>query len=155
MLLVMSVVVSMAMVMVVMVMIVIVVSVICVSVRVAMPAEHYEADEVGKQAGTSNDEYELRVADVGGFDESSDGFENDGNAESDEEDGVEEGAENLGPNPLEAEKLSVHSEDISESGSTHTKGELVSGGLLRRYYSPQSNNERYNIVQLVLVVRVV
>lgn len=44
---------------------------------------------------------------------------------------------------------------MGSSGSTHTKGELVGGGLLCRNYSPESNDEGDNIIQLGMMVRVV
>lgn len=85
---------------VVVVMVVIVVAV-SVSVGVTVATEDYKADEVGEEASASDDEYQLRVFDVGALDESGEGLENDGNAESDEEDGIEEGAQNLGSNKLQ------------------------------------------------------
>ena len=71
-----------------------------VAVRVTVAAEYKEAHQVGEQAGRANDEYQFRVFDLGRVDKSSESFENDRDTESDEEDGIEEGAENFGSNPL-------------------------------------------------------
>lgn len=70
------------------------------SVRVSVAAEDKEADEVGEEAGASNDEDKLGLRDLGGFDETSQGFENDGHAEGDEKYGVEEGTEDFSANKL-------------------------------------------------------
>lgn len=61
------------------------------SVRMAVAAENKEADKVGKETGAANNEHELGVVDLWRFNESGQGFEDDGDAEGDEEDGVEEG----------------------------------------------------------------
>lgn len=88
------------MVMFVVVLMVVIVVAVSVSVGVTVATEDYKADEVGEEASASDDKYELRVFDVGALDESGKGLENDGNAECDEEDGVEEGAQNFGSNKL-------------------------------------------------------
>lgn len=61
------------------------------SVRMAVAAENKEADKVRKETGAANNEHELGVVDLGRLNESGQGFEDDGDAEGDEEDGVEEG----------------------------------------------------------------
>lgn len=61
------------------------------SVRMAVAAENKESDKVGKETGAANNEHELGVVDLGRLNESGQGFEDDGDAEGDEEDGVEEG----------------------------------------------------------------
>lgn len=78
----------------------VVVATFFVAMVVAVTAEDYKAEEVGNKTGNTDNEDELGLVDLGGFDESCEGFEDDGDAESDEEDGVEEGTEDLGANPL-------------------------------------------------------
>lgn len=56
-----------------------------------MTTKNNKAKQVRRQTGTSNDENKLRLVDLGGFDESCQSFKNDGDAKSNEEDGVEEG----------------------------------------------------------------
>lgn len=68
---------------------------VLVSVRVAVAAKHHEADEVRGEAEAANNEDELRVGNLGGLKKSGDGLEDDGDAKRDQEDGVEEGAEDL------------------------------------------------------------
>ena len=70
----------------------------------AMTSEHDESYQVGGQAAGADDEHELGVRDVGRVEESSDGLKEDRNAESDKEDGVEEGTKDLGTEPLEKER---------------------------------------------------
>lgn len=60
------------------------------SVGVTMATEDKETDEVREETSGTHDKHELGVADLRGFDESGKGFEDDGNAEGDKEDGVEE-----------------------------------------------------------------
>lgn len=67
---------------------------------VTVAAQDEEANEVGKEAGASHDEDEFGLVDLGRLDETGEGFEDDGNAERDEEDGVEEGTKNFGANEL-------------------------------------------------------
>lgn len=79
---------------------VVVVVIVTVGVAMAMPSEDEEADEVGEQSGRSNNQHEFGVIDLGWLDESGQRFEDDGNAKRDKEDGIEEGSEDLGSNPL-------------------------------------------------------
>lgn len=81
--------------------VIMIVVVLAGSMRVAMAAEDKETDKVGEQAGRTNNEHELGVIDLGGFDESGQCFEDDGNTEGDKENGVEKGTKNLCANPLE------------------------------------------------------
>lgn len=85
-----SVVVRVAMSMIVSVVVVIVI-VSTRSVRMAVATENEETDKVGKETGATNNEHELGVVDLRRLNESGQGFEDDGDAERDEEDGVEEG----------------------------------------------------------------
>ncbi|GKT41798.1 uncharacterized protein ColSpa_01978 [Colletotrichum spaethianum] len=73
------------------------------AVGVAVAAEDKEADEVRGETEGTDDENQLGVIDLGRVEESGNGFENDGDAECDEEDGVEEGTENLSAQPLDDE----------------------------------------------------
>lgn len=77
-----------------------VIVIVATAVGVAVATEDKEADEVGGKAKCTNNENENRVFDFGRVKESGYGLEDDGDAEGDEEDGVEEGAENLGSQPL-------------------------------------------------------
>lgn len=87
-----SVVVRVAVSMIVSVVVVVVIVVVSTrSVRMAVAAENKEADKVGKETGAADNEHELGVVDLGRLNESGQGFEDDGDAEGDEEDGVEEG----------------------------------------------------------------
>jgi hypothetical protein len=79
-------------------MIVIVVSVGMSAVAVA--TEHEETNQVGEEASRTDNEHELGVFNRGGFDESSQGLEDNGDAEGDKEDGIEEGTEDFGSYPL-------------------------------------------------------
>jgi uncharacterized membrane protein len=74
-----------------MVMAFVIMVVVVIAMRVSVAAEHEETNKVGEQAGRANDENELRVLDFGRVDKSGDGFENNGDAQSNEENGVEEG----------------------------------------------------------------
>jgi len=62
------------------------------TVGVPVPAEDSKAEEVGDEAQRADDEDELRVCDLGRFDKTGDGLEDDGDAEGDEEDRVKKGA---------------------------------------------------------------
>lgn len=104
----------------VVIVVIVVVVIVGMSMGVSMAAENEEAEKVRKQTGGTDDEHHLGVVDFRGFDESSKSFENDGNAESDKEDGVEKSTKNLGANP--------------------TKRELVSGGLLRGGNGPETDD---------------
>jgi hypothetical protein len=64
---------------------------VVIAMRVSVPAEHEEAHKIGEQASRANDENELWVLDFGRVDKSGDGFKNNGDAEGNEENGVEEG----------------------------------------------------------------
>lgn len=57
--------------------------VVVVSVVVSVTSQNHEAQQVGEEAGTANDQNELRVVDLGGFNEASQGFEDDGDAKRD------------------------------------------------------------------------
>jgi hypothetical protein len=70
------------------------------SMGMSMASKDEETDKVGKQASAADSEDKLGVGDLRGLDETSQGFENNGYAKSDEEDGIEEGTENLGSHPL-------------------------------------------------------
>ena len=70
------------------------------SVGMTVAAQDEETDEVGKETGATNDKDELGVFDLRRLDESCDGFEDDGYAKGDKEDGVEESTKNFGSYPL-------------------------------------------------------
>lgn len=70
---------------------VVVVAILFVAVGVTVTTKHNKTEQVGDQASTSNNENKLGLVNLGGFNESSQSFEDDGDAECDEEDGVEEG----------------------------------------------------------------
>jgi competence protein ComGC len=74
------------------VVVVVVVVIVFVPVRVSMASQNEEANEVGEEPSRTNNQDEFGVADLGRFHESCQGFENDGYAEGDEEDGIEESA---------------------------------------------------------------
>lgn len=61
-----------------------------------MSTENKEADNVGQEANTSHDKNQLRVLDYWRIDESLQGFENDGDTKSNQEDSVEECTKDLG-----------------------------------------------------------
>lgn len=69
--------------------------------RVSVTTKDQKSDQVGEEASTTDNEYELRIVDLGWFDESSDGFQDDGDTKCDKEDGIEESTENFGSNPLQ------------------------------------------------------
>lgn len=71
-----------------------------VTVGGAVTAEDDEAKQVREETSAAYNEDEFRVVDLGWFDESCEGLEDNGDAERDEEDGVEEGTENLSAHPL-------------------------------------------------------
>lgn len=71
------------------------------AVGVAVAAQNPEAHEVRCKAKAANNKHNLGVADVRRIEEALDGFENDGDAETDEESRVEEGTEDFGTEPLE------------------------------------------------------
>lgn len=71
-----------------------------VAVAVAVASEDHEANKVRCQAEATDDKHNLGVFDIGGIKEPRDSFENDGDAESDQEDGVEESSQNFGSQPL-------------------------------------------------------
>lgn len=71
-----------------------------VTVGVAVTAEDDEAKQVREETSAAYNEDEFGVVDLGWFDESCEGLEDNGDAERDEEDGVEEGTENLSAHPL-------------------------------------------------------
>lgn len=108
---------------------VVIMVVVGVTVAVTVAAEDKESDEVGEEASGTDDKHQLGVADLRGLDESGQGFEDNGNAEGDEEDGVEEGTEDLSAHP--------------------TKGELVGGGLLRGGHSPETDDQGDDIIEHV------
>lgn len=60
------------------------------SMRMVM--EKQQSHEIRKEAETANDEDEFGVLDFLRFDETLDGFEEDGHAQCDEEDAVDEGS---------------------------------------------------------------
>lgn len=68
--------------------------------RVPMPSQNSKPSQVRCEPQATNDQDELRVADLGGVDESCKRFEDDGYAKGDEKYGVEEGAQDLGTEPL-------------------------------------------------------
>ena len=74
---------------------VMVVAMIGRSMGVSMSAQDEESDNIREQAQGANDKDELRVQDFWRIQESGDSFEDDGEAQCDQEDGIEEGAENL------------------------------------------------------------
>ena len=65
-----------------------------------MSAQNEESNTIREQAQGTDDEDQLRVQDFRRIQESGYGFENDGEAQCDQEDGIEEGAEDLCPQPL-------------------------------------------------------
>jgi hypothetical protein len=81
-------------------MVVVVIVVMVVPMVVPVSSQDDKAQQVGEEAGAAHDQDKLGVVDFGRFDEARQGFKNDGDAESNQEDGVEEGTENLGSNPL-------------------------------------------------------
>lgn len=102
---------------------------VLVSVRMPVAAKHHETDEVRGEAEAANNEDELRVGNLGGLEEPGDGLEDDGDAKRDQEDGVEEGAQDLCAQPA--------------------VGVLVGSGLARQIDSPQSDQQRYDVVEHV------
>lgn len=78
----------------------VIVAMVVSSMPMSMATQDDETDKVGEETGATDDEDELGVLDLGRLDESGDGFEDDGDAEGDKEDGVEKGTENLGSYPL-------------------------------------------------------
>jgi hypothetical protein len=71
------------------------VRVLVVTVRVAavaMIVEQEKTDDVGREAERTDDKDNLGMRDFLGFDESLDRFEEDGQAERDKEDAVDEGS---------------------------------------------------------------
>jgi hypothetical protein len=60
------------------------------AMRVPMSSKDTEAGQVRSQSQAADNQDELRVSNLGRFDESGESFEDDGHAEGDEEDGVEE-----------------------------------------------------------------
>lgn len=65
-----------------------------------MPSQNSKPSQIRREPQATNDQNELRVANLRGVDKSSKRFEDDGYAKGDEEYGVEEGAEDLGTEPL-------------------------------------------------------
>lgn len=102
---------------------------VLMSVRMPVAAKHHEADEVRGEPEAANNEDELWVGNLGGLEESGDGLEDDGDAERDQEYGVEEGAEDLCAQPA--------------------VGVLVGSGLAREVDSPQTDQQRYDVVEHV------
>lgn len=80
--------------------VVVVVMVMLVAVGVTVAPKDEEPDEVREETRGTDDEDELRIVNLGGFDKSSQGLEDDGYAEGDEEDRVEESAQDFGAHPL-------------------------------------------------------
>lgn len=109
-------------------MVVVVIVVMVVPMVVPVSSQDDKAQQVGEEAGAAHDQDKLGVVDFGRFDEARQGFKNDGDAESNQEDGVEEGTENLGSNP--------------------PKGELVGCSFLRGNDRPQTDRQRDDIIQL-------
>lgn len=78
----------------------VVVAVIRRSMGVSMSAQDEESDNVREEAQGTNDEDKLRVEDFGRVDKSGNCFEDDGETQCDQEDGIEEGSKDLCPQPL-------------------------------------------------------
>jgi hypothetical protein len=70
------------------------------AVAVSVVVEKEETDNVRGQAEASNNHDQLRMGDFLGLDKSLYGFEEDGEAEGDEEDSVDECTEGFGTLPL-------------------------------------------------------
>lgn len=72
---------------------------VSVPVIVSM-AKNHKANKVRSKTAAADDQDDLRVGDLRRVNESCDRLENDGDAKSNQEDGVEEATKNLGTNPL-------------------------------------------------------
>ena len=92
--------VAMAVTMLVVVIIVVAVGVVARSVGVAVAAQDEEANQVGGQTSAADNQNQFGVFDGGRIEEALGGVQNDGDTEGDKEDGVEEGAEDFGAQPL-------------------------------------------------------
>lgn len=125
---------------------------------VSMSSKNNEAEKIGEQAGTSYDEDELGVVDLGRFDESSEGFKNNRNTKGNEEHGVEECTKNFSTNPLYEERTKLanictytnrEARRAFGGETTYAKGEFIGSFLLCGDDSPETNNERNDIVKLM------
>lgn len=76
--------------------------VVMVVTSVGVAAEDKKSDKVGGKAEGADDKDKLGVVNLGRVEESGDGLEDDGDAESNQEDGVEESTQNLCSQPLQS-----------------------------------------------------
>lgn len=72
---------------------------VAVMTSLSVAAEHDETENVNTESGDSDVEQEVDVRDLFRCDESRDPIGQDGEAEGDEEDRVNEGSQHLGPHP--------------------------------------------------------
>lgn len=79
---------------------VVVVVIMIVPMIVSVSSQDKKAKQVGEEAGAAHDEDQFGVVDFGRFDEARQSLKDDGDAKRDQEDGIEEGTEDLGSNPL-------------------------------------------------------
>ncbi len=70
------------------------------AMRVPVPSKNSKASQVRSKSEAADNQDELSISNLGGVDKSRERFEDDGYAKRDEEDGVEEGTEDLGAEPL-------------------------------------------------------
>lgn len=119
------------------------------TVGVSMPTKDAKTDQVRGQSQATDNQDKLGVGDFRWVNEARERFENDRYAERNEEDGVEKGTENLGPEPLRQLSAKVGMRIPGGKCSTHPVGKLVRGGLFGHRDSPQAHEQRDDVVELV------
>lgn len=107
----------------------VVVALLLSAVRMTVSSKYHKSDQVRGEAEAANNQDDLRVRNLGRVEEARNCFENDGDAEGDQEDGIEEGAQNLCAQPA----VRV----------------LVGGCLLSEVDGPQADEQRYDVVEHV------
>lgn len=101
--------------------------------RVAMSSKNDKSSQVRCQPEAADYQDQLRISNLWRVEESCKRFEDNGYAERNEEDGVEEGAQDFGPEPLADEVSARASQRVAMQGScsTYPVRELIRCRLAR------------------------